>query len=64
MKQSVKTGAEGKETATVGADAWDGAVILIALSGYLLLAHGCHADKDNELFAPRVSTAVIQGEQR
>jgi hypothetical protein len=25
--------------------------VLIMLSGFLLLAHGCHGDEDNELFA-------------
>lgn len=28
-----------------------GLVIYLLLAGYLLFAHGCHGDEDNELFA-------------
>jgi len=28
-----------------------GAAVLIILAGYLLFAHGCHGDEDNELFS-------------
>jgi len=27
-----------------------GGAVLIILAGYLLFAHGCHGDEDNELF--------------
>jgi hypothetical protein len=29
-----------------------GLIVLALATGYLLFAHGCHADKDEELFAP------------
>jgi len=28
-----------------------GRLIVLMLAGFLLLAHGCHGDEDNELFA-------------
>ena len=33
--------------------AWWRYVALLLLGGYLLFAHGCHGDEDNELFAGR-----------
>jgi hypothetical protein len=29
---------------------WAGPLLLVILAGYLLFAHGCHGDEDNELF--------------
>jgi hypothetical protein len=29
---------------------WAGPAAFILLAGYLLFAHGCHGDQDNELF--------------
>jgi hypothetical protein len=37
---------------------WGFLAVLLLLCGYLLFAHGCHGDEDNELFAP---TAAVSG---
>jgi hypothetical protein len=34
-------------------------IAVILAAGYLLFAHGCHGNEDNELFAP--STAQVSG---
>jgi MYXO-CTERM domain-containing protein len=34
-----------------------GLVVLALLAGYLLFAHGCHGDEDNELFASAAAVA-------
>jgi hypothetical protein len=36
---------------------WITAAALLLLGGYLLFAHGCHGDEDNELFAGALVSA-------
>jgi hypothetical protein len=33
--------------------------VFLALSAYLLFAHGCHGDDDQELFAPTAQTTIL-----
>ena len=35
--------------------------LALLLAGYLLFAHGCHGDEDNELFTA-AATCVVSGE--
>jgi hypothetical protein len=37
---------------------WKWAILLLC-AGYLLFAHGCHPDEDDELFAPRLLDAFV-----
>jgi hypothetical protein len=35
------------------------AALFVLVAGFLLFAHGCHGDEDNELFA-RIIAAVVE----
>jgi hypothetical protein len=42
---------------------WTGALMAGIVAGYLLFAHGCHGDEDNELFGGRSAIAPASRER-
>lgn len=50
-----------------GKQSWPCAVMrwvaLVLLAGYLVFAHGCHGDEDDELFTSMVTSVFTSGEQ-
>src|ERR1700682_4059647 len=53
---------QGDETMAPSIWTWSRAAVFLALSAYLLFAHGCHGDEDHELFAPVAFIPGVNGE--
>jgi hypothetical protein len=50
----------GYDQAVADAWSWSRPVVFLALSAYLVFAHGCHGDDDHELFVPAARCATLK----